>query len=203
MNPLLFWIKAQPLTGGLGAHAWKAVSQSSALAPSSGDDAVVSRAETTYSWAFDHLRCAASRLASGVYWDVFYWATSSSALTPVINRMHDAPILRPSSKAVCEGIKRYPTRKVDGRVVARRLTKGGKHQERAQSALLQSQQLLQQQDYAQYQIKPNLVRRNSKEWVPEYKKERIATSCDLHLAKGGSGSRCSTTNSAPQTRCCN
>ena len=74
---------------------------------------------------------------------------------------------------MCEGIKRYPTRKVDGRVVARRLTKGGKHQERAQSALLQSQQLLQQQDYAQYQIKPNLVRRNSKEWVPEYKKERI------------------------------
>jgi hypothetical protein len=41
------------------------------------------------------------------------------------------------------------------------------------SSLQRSQQLLQQQDYANYQIQPNLVRRNSKEWVPQYKKERI------------------------------
>ena len=93
----------------------------------------------------------------------------------MINRMQAAdpvsPILRPSSKALCEGIQRYATRKVEDQVDASRLRKG--RELPTPTPLQQSQQLLQQQDYINYQIQPNLVRRNSKEWVPEYKKERI------------------------------
>lgn len=189
MNPLLsFWIKVQPLGGCFGSHSWKALSQSSALASSSGDDATLSRSATTYSWAFDHLRSSASRFANHLYWDIFYWATSPTSwpLDPAISRVRDdvsalPPILRPSSRAVCEGLQRYPTtrRGVDApsSVGPSRLTKGGRSASASASAsptpLQRSQQLLQQLDYVSYGIQPNLVRRNSKEWMPQYKKERI------------------------------
>jgi len=172
MNPLLsFWIKVQPLSGSFGSHAWKAVGQTSALAPSTGDDAMVSKSATTYSWAFDYFKSTTSRFASGLYWDVFYWASSSSSwplFTPVINRMHDAPIIKPASRAACEGYKRYTTRKVDTAKV-KHITKIEKR-----TSLQQSQLILQHQDYINYQIPPPPIRRrNSKEWVPQYKKERI------------------------------
>mmetsp|Transcript_45186 Transcript_45186/g.96139 ORF Transcript_45186/g.96139 Transcript_45186/m.96139 type:complete len:357 (+) Transcript_45186:194-1264(+) len=170
MNPLLsFWIKVQPLTSSFGTHTWKAVSQSSAIASSSGDDTTVHRTTTTSSWAFDYLKGATSSLASSIL-----RASSSWMLNPVICRMQDAPILRPptnTSTAICEGFQRYATRKVDTRVDAKRLTKNGIE---APTPLQQSQKILQHHDYINYKILPApIVRRNSKDWVREYKKERI------------------------------
>lgn len=193
MNPLLsFWAKVQPgISGSFGSQTWRAISQSTALAPSTGDDTMVSRSATTYSWAFDYFKSTTSRLASHVYWDVFYWASSGSwALNGMVARMQQDvhPILKPSKKAValCEGFQRYTTRNhVHTSSVrnARSITssssssatnnkRGGK--EGTSSALQASQQILQHQDYINYQIPPPpLRRRNSKEWVPQYKKERI------------------------------
>mmetsp|Transcript_25297 Transcript_25297/g.41499 ORF Transcript_25297/g.41499 Transcript_25297/m.41499 type:complete len:351 (+) Transcript_25297:190-1242(+) len=163
MNPLLsFWIKVQPLAGGFGTHSWKAISQSSTIASSSGDDATVQRTTTTSSFWFFYLKGATTRLASHVL-------NVTWLLNPVISRMQDAPILKPSSIALCEGLQRYTTRKVDTRVDVKRFTKSS---DANTTHLQQSQQLLQQQDYTKYQISPP-VRRNSKEWVREYKKERI------------------------------
>lgn len=77
-------------------------------------------------------------------------------------------ILKPSPPysdiALCEADQRFTPRKLGSGVVDAKAT-----------ALQQSQQILQQQDYINYQIQPPppLVRKNSKEWVREYKKERI------------------------------
>mmetsp|Transcript_22 Transcript_22/g.30 ORF Transcript_22/g.30 Transcript_22/m.30 type:complete len:355 (-) Transcript_22:232-1296(-) len=171
MNPLqAFWIKVQPLSGCLTNQSWKAISQSSSIASSSGDDTVVQRTTTSSEWAFNHFKNAASRLASNVYYDLYY-ASSSWLLTPMISRMQDAaaPILKPSSsyysnRALCEADQRFTPRKLGSGVDAA-----------AATPLQQSQQILQQQDYINYQIQPPrpLVRKNSKEWVREYKKERI------------------------------
>mmetsp|Transcript_9923 Transcript_9923/g.18103 ORF Transcript_9923/g.18103 Transcript_9923/m.18103 type:complete len:357 (-) Transcript_9923:417-1487(-) len=174
MNPLLsFWMKVQPLTNSFGAHTWKAISQSSAIASSSGDDSTVQRTTTSSSWAFDYLNILASQV---------FQASSSWFLNPMISRMQDAPILKPTSRALCEGFQRYPTRKEapHGVGVRKRLTKHSRSSNSRSetspptSSLLQSQQMLQQQDYIDYGIAPpSLVRRNSKDWVREYKKERI------------------------------
>jgi len=167
MNPLLsFWIKVQPLSAGFGSHTWKAISQSSAIASSSGDDTAVERTTTSSSWAFDYLMGATTRLASQMC-----RASSSWLVNPMISRMQDAPILKPPSIAVCEGLQRHPTRKVDtARVDAKHFQKNTGARS---TTLLQAQQILQQKDYINCQIQPPIVRRNSKEWVGQYKKERI------------------------------
>ena len=111
MNPLLsFWIKVQPLSGSLGSHTWKAISQTSALAPTSGDDNVVVQHSTSSTWAFDIIKGAADRLLSHIK-----LSSSSWLLNPMISRMQDAaapsspsvaPIYKPSilsnNKAICE-----------------------------------------------------------------------------------------------------
>lgn len=161
MNPLLsFWIKVQPLSNSLGSHTWKAIGQSSSLAPSSSDDAVVQRTTSSSAWVFDCFANAAASLTSHMY-----RASSSWLLNPVISRMHDAPILKPSMRAMCEADRRFTARKMGAGVDAKSLKT---------TPLQQSQQILQAQDLAEYRIQPpSLVRRNSKEWVREYKKERI------------------------------
>lgn len=114
---------------------------------------------------------AATRLASHVY-----LASSSWLLNPMISRMHDAPMLKPSmNRAVCEADQRFSSRrKVGSGVDAKRFTKRDDAPVAPATALQKSQQILQQQDYVNYQIlPPPLVRRNSKEWVSQYKKERI------------------------------
>lgn len=182
MNPLLsFWIKVQPLSGSLGSHTWKAISQTSALAPTSGDDNVVVQHSTSSTWAFDIIKGAADRLLSHIK-----LSSSSWLLNPMISRMQDAaapsspsvaPIYKPSilsnNKAICEAGRRLTQRRqrrsaVSNGVNARSLTT------KDTTPLLQSQQLLQQQDYMQYQIPIQPIkRRNSGDWVREYKKERI------------------------------
>ena len=113
MNPLLsFWIKVQPLSGSLGSHTWKAISQTSSLAPTSGDDNVVQHT-TSSTWAFDIIKGAADRLLSHIK-----LSSSSWLLNPMISRMQDAsaapspsvsPIYKPSilsnNKAICEAGK--------------------------------------------------------------------------------------------------
>lgn len=175
MNPLLsFWMKVQPLTGGMGVNAWKAVGQSSALAPQSGDDAAVSRPSTTCQWALGHLHSCASRLASHAYWDLFYWASSTSSLPwrldPTVHRVRGAPTAAPSrpigsssSIAACEGYRPRPARaKVEAEVPGI-----------FDTSLQRSQRILQQRDFDEHRIGADIVRRNSREWVPQYKKERI------------------------------
>lgn len=79
--------------------------------------------------------------------------------------------MTPSSWALCEGLPRYPTQRVDAaQVHAAHLAKGAST---PPTALLRAQQILQRHDHANYQIPPPVVRRNSKEWVRQYKKERI------------------------------
>ena len=184
MNPLLsFWIKVQPLSGSLGSHTWKAISQTSALAPTSGDDNVVQHT-TSSTWAFDIIKGAADRLLSHIK-----LSSSSWLLNPMISRMQDAtaapsspsvaPIYKPSilsnNKAICEAGRRLTQRRQRRSAVSsgvnatRSLTTKD-----TTTPLLQSQQLLQQQDYMQYQIPIQPIkRRNSGDWVREYKKERI------------------------------
>ena len=184
MNPLLsFWIKVQPLSGSLGSHTWKAISQTSALAPTSGDDNVVQHT-TSSTWAFDIIKGAADRLLSQIK-----LSSSSWLLNPMISRMQDAtaapsspsvaPIYKPSilsnNKAICEAGRRLTQRRQRRSAVSsgvnatRSLTTKD-----TTTPLLQSQQLLQQQDYMQYQIPIQPIkRRNSGDWVREYKKERI------------------------------
>lgn len=172
MNPLSFlaWLKFQPLYGlygSLGSHACKAISQTSAMAPSSGDD----KMQTVSYWALDYIQQATSRLAShltvvsssvrdGCRASGYNWL-----LAPMITRMQDASIsmnsinIKPSlTVAECEHIKesRSPAR------VPARL-----------SPLEQQQRVLQQQDYKNYQFPPPLRRVNSKEWARQYKGERI------------------------------
>lgn len=166
MNPLLsFWMKVQPLSAGLGSHTWKAISQSSAIASSSGDDATVERTTTSTSRAFDYLMGATAHLASQVR-----RASSSWLLGPMICHMQDARVLKPSSKALCEGLQRHPTGKRGDAawLSAQRLQENS---DAAPTALLQAQKILQQQDSINYQAP--IVRRNSKEWIRQYKKERI------------------------------
>jgi len=169
MNPLqAFWIKVQPLSGCLTSQSWKAISQSSSIASSSGDDTVVQRTTTSTEWAFDHLLNAASSLASHAY-----SASASWLLMPVISRMQDAatvPIVLKqsphySNRALCESNRRFTARKLGSSAV----------DAAPATPLQQSQQILQQQDFTNYQIQPPLplVRKNSKEWVRDYKKERI------------------------------
>lgn len=169
MNPLLsFWIKVQPLSAGFGGHTWKAVSQSSAIASSSGDDATVERTTTSSSWAFDYLMGATTHLAAQLRRASSSWLSSPM---PMICRMQDAPILKPSAMALCEGLQHHPTRRVDtARLNAQHLSKSAGA---SPTPLLQAQQILQRQDYLNYQIPPPIARRNSKEWVRQYKKERI------------------------------
>lgn len=185
MNPLLsFWIKVQPLSGSLGSHTWKAISQTSALAPTSGDDNVVQNT-TSSTWAFDIIKGAADRLLSHIK-----LSSSSWLLNPMISRMQDAqpaapsspsvaPVYKPSilsnNKAICEAGRRLTQRRQRRSAVSsgvnatRSLTNKD-----TTTPLLQSQQLLQQQDYMQYQIPIQPIkRRNSGDWVREYKKERI------------------------------
>lgn len=183
MNPLLsFWIKVQPLSGSLGSHTWKAISQTSSLAPTSGDDNVVQHT-TSSTWAFDIIKGAADRLLSHIK-----LSSSSWLLNPMISRMQDAsaapspsvsPIYKPSilsnNKAICEAGRRLTQRRQRRSAVSsgvnatRSLTTKD-----TTTPLLQSQQLLQQQDYMQYQIPIQPIkRRNSGDWVREYKKERI------------------------------
>ena len=185
MNPLLsFWIKVQPLSGSFGANTWKAISQTSAIAPSSGDDTVVQRTTSSSHWAFDYFISTASRLASQVY-----ISSSSWLLNPMISRMHDAPIFKSSSLssslsssnnnvAICEAGQRYTPQRVGRGVNAKSFTTTSSSPDASPSTantpLLKSQQLLQQQDYLNYQIPIQPIRRrNSKDWVREYKKERI------------------------------
>ena len=137
MNPLSFlaWLKFQPLYGiygSLGSQACKAISQSSAIAPSSsGDD----KMRTASHFAFDYLKQATSRLASHLT-----VVSSSWLLAPMITRMQDASIMsiKPSlSIAECEHIKesRPPPPRVQTR----------------DSPLELQQIVLQQQDYNNYQ----------------------------------------------------
>lgn len=164
MNPLLsFWIKVQPLSAGFSSHTWKALCQSSAIASSSGDDATVDRTTTTSSWAFDCLNRLSLQICR---------ASSSWLINPMITRMQDAPTLKPSSTAICEGLQRHLTQRGNSaaRLNTKHLRKGSGS---TSTALLQAQQILQQQDSINYQIQPPVRRRNSKEWVLQYKKERI------------------------------
>lgn len=176
MNPLLsFWIKVQPLSNSLSCHTWKAISQTSTLAPSSGDDTIIQRTNTTSSsWAFDYFMGAATRLITQVK-----LSSSSWLLNPMICRMNDAvPPILPSSKnnvAFCEAGKRYPSkRRGVGSSRAKSFSTTTTTSTARQTPLQQSQQLLQQQDYINYQIPIQPIRRrNSKDWVQQYKKERI------------------------------
>lgn len=160
MNPLSFlaWLKFQPLYGlygSLGNHACKAISQSSAMAPSSSGDEKI---QTASYWAFDYVKQATSRLASHLT-----LVSSSWLLAPMITRMQDASIImniKPSlSIAECEHIKESRT---PPRVRASHA-----------SPLEAEQRVLQQQDYNNYQFPPPLKRVNSKEWARQYKGERI------------------------------
>lgn len=160
MNPLSFlaWLKFQPLYGlygSLGNHACKAISQSSAMAPSSSGDEKI---QTASYWAFDYVKQATSRLASHLT-----LVSSSWLLAPMITRMQDASIfmnIKPSlSIAECEHIKESRT---PPRVRASH-----------SSPLEEEQRVLQQQDYNNYQFPPPLKRVNSKEWARQYKGERI------------------------------
>jgi hypothetical protein len=160
MNPLSFlaWLKFQPLYGlygSLGNHACKAISQSSAMAPSSSGDEKI---QTASYWAFDYMKQATSRLASHLT-----LVSSSWLLAPMITRMQDASIfmnIKPSlSIAECEHIKESRT---PPRVRASH-----------SSPLEEEQRVLQQQDYNNYQFPPPLKRVNSKEWARQYKGERI------------------------------
>ncbi|KAL7530020.1 hypothetical protein ACHAXR_003275 [Thalassiosira sp. AJA248-18] len=193
---------------------------------------MITRSATkTYSWAFDYFKSASSRLASHVYWDVFYWAKESlpggvgssswmlngmitrmqsdhnnaqptTTTTPITTTTASSSFLKPSKKAVaiCEGYQRYTTRRKVGTgtttrtattvdtaaaaaTAAKRFTASSRSGVAAPTpttpptttptALQASQQILQHEDYINYQIIPPLARRNSKEWVPQYKKERI------------------------------
>ena len=163
MNPLLsFWIKVQPLSGSLGSHTWKAISQTSALAPTSGDDNVVQNT-TSSTWAFDIIKGAADRLLSHIK-----LSSSSWLLNPMISRMQDAqpaapsspsvaPVYKPSilsnNKAICEAGRRLTQRRQRRSAVSSGVnaTRSLTTKDTA-TPLLQSQQLLQQQDYMQYQI---------------------------------------------------
>lgn len=175
MNPLSFlaWLKFQPiygLYGSFGNHACKAISQTSALAPSSGDDK--KQNQSVSYWAFDYFEQATSRLAShltvvsssvrdGCRASGYNWL-----LAPMITRMQDASVsinsmnMKPSlTIAECEHIKESRS---PARVSAARA-----------SPLEQQQRVLQQQDYNDYQFPPPLRRVNSKEWARQYKGERI------------------------------
>ena len=191
MNPLLsFWIKVQPLSGGLlGNHTWKAFIQSSALAQRAEqdwEDPVVARQRnlSPYSpttlvtlWAYDGLRGVFASVASSLRSSASAWL-----LTPTIMRMQDekssASLPRLSRTAICQAGKDMP----GSRESTARKTQLYKHTKRFSTEavtrnnnngpltpLQLSHDMLQRQENAH--SLPTLIRRNSREWIQDYKTE--------------------------------
>ena len=212
-----FWMKVQPLTGSLGNLTWNSIcrSSSTALAPSSGDDAVVNHTTATLpSWTMDQFRLAAMRAVS-----TFQLASSSWLLgSNVILRMQDsaaaaaataaaassssAPLrtkpLRTTTVAICEADQRAATQQQRRRATtSKRLSAAttaaansvlSSNDIAATTPLQQSQQILQAQDYILHQIPPPptpLVRRLSKEWVSDYKHEARIDKINYNNIFGG------------------
>jgi len=211
-----FWMKVQPLTGSLGNLTWNSIcrSSSTALAPSSGDDAVVNHTTATLpSWTMDQFRLAAMRAVS-----TFQLASSSWLLgSNVILRMQDsaaaaaataaaaasssAPLrtkpLRTTTVAICEADQRAATQQQRRRATtSKRLSAATtaaansvlSSNDIAATPLQQSQQILQAQDYILHQIPPPptpLVRRLSKEWVSDYKHEARIDKINYNNIFGG------------------
>lgn len=183
MNPLLsFWMKCQPLCGGLTGNGCllKAISQSTALTPQSPDGEGGTRA-TVASRAFDYL--ADMTAASRIYAASASWLLGP-LLNPIVSRIRSeqaaavrCPMLS-GQRALCEADKSFPRQEVrlDAAGLRRAATAGAgsKRAPQSLSALQLSQQMLQQEDYLNYQIQPRSVRRrNSKDWTSDYKGERI------------------------------
>ncbi|KAL3809986.1 hypothetical protein ACHAXA_007762 [Cyclostephanos tholiformis] len=216
MNPLLsFWIKVQPLSGGLlGNHTWKAISQSSALARAEDwDDAVVvdvakkrrtpppmSLSTSSSSFAYyDSLRTVASRLAS-----TLRAVTTSWLLNPaIVMRMQRdyAPITRPSRHAICEADRPAKFARETSKVGGGGGGGGGIAVDPKRFAaphvgtltpLQLSHEMLSRRDHSidnnndsgASLLRP-LVRRNSGEWVREYRKEARIDKINYNNIFGG------------------
>ena len=206
MNPLLsFWIKVQPLSGGLlGSHTWKAISQSSALARAEDweEPVVVKRSAppppppppqspSPSTWAHDALRIVAVRLSSRLHASASSWL-----LNPVIMRMHDLGP-RPSRRAICEadrpGFARETAKVGGGGVVGggvavavdpKRFAVGSGRVPGALTPLQLSHEVLQRRDSIHPPTLP-LVRRNSGEWVREYRREARIDKINYNNIFGG------------------
>ena len=205
------WLKVQPLSGNLCNLTWNSICRSSStLAPSSGDDAVVSRTTSVLpSWTMDQCRRAAMRALS-----IIHMASSSCILgSNIILRMQDsaaaAAVAAPRSKpllrttAICEADQRFPNsaaskqrrRVTTSKCLSAATAKSGISTNSASAAavvdltpLQQSQQLLQAQDLILHQIPPpptTLVRRLSKEWVSDYKHEARIDKINYNNIFGG------------------
>jgi len=192
MNPLLsFWIKVQPLSGGLlGNHTWKAFIQSSALAQRAEqdwEDPVVARQRnlSPFSptslvtlWAYDGLRGVVASVASSLRSSASTWL-----LTPAIMRMQDeksSSLPRLSRTAICQAGKDMAGSRESSTA---RKTQSYKHTKRFSTEavttrnsnngpltpLQLSHDILQRQEDAH--SLPTLIRRNSREWIQDYKKE--------------------------------
>lgn len=185
MNPLLsFWIKVQPLSGGLlGNHTWKAFIQSSALAQRAEqdwEDPVVARQRnlSPFSptslvsiWAYNGLRGVVASVASSLRSSASAWL-----LNPAIIRIQDAAVPRLSRTAICQAGKDM----AGSRESTARKTQSCKHTKRFSSETetrnndngpltpLQLSHDMLQEDVNSL---PTLIRRNSREWIQDYKKE--------------------------------
>ena len=211
-----FWMKVQPLTGNLCNLTWNSIcrSSSTALAPSSGDDAVVNHTTATIpTWTMDQFRLAAMRAVS-----TFQLASSSWLLgSNVILRMQDSAAAAAAATAtaasssatpmrtkplrttvaICEADQRAATQQQRRRATtSKRLSDAttaansvlSSNDIAAATPLQQSQQILQAQDYILHQIPPPptpLVRRLSKEWVSDYKHEARIDKINYNNIFGG------------------
>lgn len=190
MNPLLsFWIKVQPLSGGLlGNHTWKAFIQSSALAQRAEqdwEDPVVARQRNLSPlsptslvtlWAYDGLRGVVASVASSLRSSASAWL-----LTPAIMRMQDeksSSLPRLSRTAICQAGKDMAGSRESSTA---RKTQSFKHIKRFSTEAVKrnnngpltplqlSHDMLQRQEDAH--SLPTIIRRNSREWIQDYKKE--------------------------------
>lgn len=175
-------MKCQPLYGGLTGSGCllKAISQSTALSPQTSDGEGRTRT-TVASRAFDYL--ADMTAASRIYAASASWLLGP-LLNPIISRIQSEQVaglrcsMLSSQRAICEADKSFPRQEVrlDAAGLRRAATAGAGNKRGPPSltALQQSQQMLQQEDYLNYQIQPRSVRRrNSKDWTSDYKGERI------------------------------
>ena len=154
MNPLLsFWMKCQPLCGGLTGNGCllKAISQSTALTPQSPDGEGGTRA-TVASRAFDYL--ADMTAASRIYAASASWLLGP-LLNPIVSRIRSeqaaavrCPMLS-GQRALCDADKSFPRQEVrlDAAGLRRAATAGAgsKRAPPSLSALQLSQQMLQQE----------------------------------------------------------
>lgn len=206
------WLKVHPLSGNLCNLTWNSICRSSStLAPSSGDDAVVSR--TTFvlpSWTMDQFRRAAMRAVSIVRMAssscilgsnvILRMQDSAAAATAAVGAPRSKPLLR--TTAICEADQRFPNSAASKQrrrvTTSKRLsaatansgisTNGASAVAVDLTPLQQSQQLLQAQDYILHQIPPPptpLVRRLSKEWVSDYKHEARIDKINYNNIFGG------------------